>query len=154
MKGSKKIFTLLIFPLFSIAVAFTGCPEPVGSLSDDSGSAPPPPDYIKAEPEHLFYNEKQMFLPDDVAVWRIGSSRKELINVEKITIFIRDRDFDGEEVVPPTGLLLLRGDKDKSYSIKIVSISYLNMETDYRIAVVDPSFGINDGDGTVIIIDW
>ena len=153
MKGSKKIFTLLIFPLFSIAVAFTACPEPVGSLSDNSGPspAPPPPDYIIAEPQQFIYNENDRFWPDHVKVYRIGSSGKRLIaDSDNITINIEDAN--GTMDVPSTGLPLSRG--NLNVAIKTVSISYRNMDTSYRIAVVDPGLGINDGGGTIIFIDW
>jgi len=147
MKGSKKIFTLLIFPLFSIAVGFTGCSEPIGTLLTDSntGSAP---DYIRAEPQQFIYNEKTTFWPEDVKVWRISSSGRKLItDIDKIKFIIGDSG--GEVEVPhQTGLSL------DSKGIKTVFIRYLDMDTSYHIAVVDPGLGINDGDGTPIIINW
>ena len=140
MKSAKNFLTLLIF---SIAVAFTGCPESVGSLLTDTA-----PDYISAEPKKFIYNEKTTFWSEDVKVWRIGSSGKKLItDIDKIKFIIGDADGD-KEVPHQTGLSL------DSKGIKTVFISYLNMDTSYHIAVVDPGLGINDGDGTPIIINW
>ena len=139
MKRAKKILTLLIF---SIAVAFIGCPEPVGSLLTDIA-----PEYIKAEPERFLYKENDRFWPEDVKVLRVGSfGEKHIDDTDNIKIFIEDANNEKEEV-QPTGFVL------SPQGIKTVYISYQSMNTSYRIEVVDPSTTISDGDGTAIKFD-
>jgi len=142
MKGLKKVFTLLIFPLFSIAVGFTGCTAPVGSLL--ANSAGPVPDSIKAMPKRYIYTKNQTFMRGDVEVWRISSSgRVPITDTDNIKI-----NIDGAEVPQGETGLTVGSIKEA----KTVSVSYQNMEDKYRIQVVD-EWEQTDGDGIQIQID-
>jgi len=103
MKGSVKIFTLIIFHLFSIAVAFTACSAPVGSLLADSGSDPS----IKVVLRPRVFHINTVFMPENVQVWKTGSSGRELVtDTDNIKISIRDGELEVENEVPQVMLVL------------------------------------------------
>jgi hypothetical protein len=154
----KKCFTLLIFPLFSIAVAFTSsCSPPIGGLLH--GSAPV--DYIRAAPSRVLYDLRNWFRPADpnegVQVYGVFGGVEELIDIEKVEIkVIDDPDIANAEVELPVhnkqeGIPLL------SKGVKTVVISYDGMETRYPIVVGEPGTSgwfEQDGTGSGIQIIW
>jgi hypothetical protein len=148
---TKNFFTLLIFSLFSIAVAFTGCSEPVGSLLYSV-------DYIKAVPTRsILYGEGDWFKPaQDVKVIGVFGGVEDEIDIDEVKIkIIHDPGFtiETEDTVSnnQTGLRLT------SKGPKAVVISYKNMEARYDIAVGEPGMGDGgwgDGEGSGIILNW
>ena len=159
MKGTKNIFTLLIFPLFFIAVAFTaGCSSPIGGLLVDSnrGTAL---DYIKAKPKRFLYDKGDLFEPaKDVKVIGVFGGVENEIDIDKVEIkIINDPGYAGSEppdIVPDNqvGLPLVTD------GIKDIVITYNNMETRYTIAVgkegTNSGGGWGGGSGSGITINW
>jgi len=152
MKGTKIFFTLLIF---SIAVAFIGCPEPVGSILYAV-------DYIKAVPNKTMYGKYDWFKPaQQLKVIGVFGGAEDEIDINKVKIkIIADPGFtdEGESSVDDNkeGLVLdLEGPKT-------IVITYNHngaiLETRYNIAVGAPGTGEGGwGDtdnGTGIKIDW
>jgi hypothetical protein len=90
MKDTKIFFTLLIF---SIAVVFTGCPEPVGSILYSV-------DYIKAVPSKTVYGKNEKFIPaQHVKIIGVFGGTEDLIDITKVNIKVIDpvdpnSDFD------------------------------------------------------------
>jgi len=139
MKGTKKIFTLLIFP---VAVAFTGgCSSPIGGLLIDSTTL----DFIRAEPERFVYRDDyDPFIPaQDVKVFGFFGRKKTPIAIEEVKITISGLPYSTEDVI-----ILKEGVKDPvllSSGIKDILISYRGEETNYHISVGETKTG--DGDG-------
>jgi len=150
MKGVKQFLTISIFLLFYIAVAFTGCSEPVGSLLYSV-------DYIKAVPSKTLYGQNEWFRPvKHVKVVGVFGGVEDEIPIENVAIkIIENPGFSGENELPvtdnQTGLVLeFEGPKE-------VVITYNNYETRYRIAVGEPGVGEEGGwgdGGTGIVIIW
>jgi len=157
MKGTKKIFTLLIF---SVAVAFTGgCSSPIGSLLAESGATL---EYIRAEPKRFVYGSSDLpedwFIPkDDVDVFGIFGGKEKPIAIKDVKIVISGYPFsiDDEDIVlneghKESGLLLTSG-------IKNIIITYNGKETLYRISVGETETGeviVGGDDGSGIEIKW
>ena len=150
MKSTRRLFTLLIFSLFSIAVAFTGCSDPTGSLLYSI-------DYIKAVPNKFLYGHNDPFVPaKHVKVIGVFGGVEDPIDITKVKIkIIHDPGYinEKEEPVPDNqkGLVL------ESEGIKTVVITYNDMETRYDIAVGEPGMGEGgwgDGEGAGIVITW
>jgi len=151
MKDVKKIFSLIILPLFFIAVVFTGCSEPVGSLLHSI-------DYIKAVPSKSAYGQYDWFKPaEHVTVIGVFSGVEEKIDINKVKIkIIQEPGFSGEKEFPVTdnqkGLPLA------NTGLKTVVITYNNLEASYAIIVGEPGTGNpgwgNSNGGTGIIINW
>jgi hypothetical protein len=136
MKSTKKFFTLLFF---SIAVAFTGCPAPVGSLRYSI-------DYIKAVPSKFVYGKNDWFKPaQHVKVVGVFGGVEDIIDIDKVKIkIIEDPGFIDNEIPVDDnkeGLVL------EFEGPKAVVISYNNMETRYNIAVGAPGVGEEGGWG-------
>jgi hypothetical protein len=141
MKGSEEIFTLLIFPLFSIAVAFTACSAPVGSLLADGST-----DTIKVVLRPRVFHINTVFMPENVQVWKTSRSSKEpelVKDTDNIKISIND-DLGEKEVNQETGFPL------KFLGTKTVTVSYMKMEDFDSIQVVEPWVPIDDGGGIII----
>jgi len=150
MKDAKQHLTFILFSVFCIAVAFTGCSDSAGSLKYSV-------DYIKALPRIAYYGMNDLFVPaKDVKVIGVFGGVEEVIDINKVEIrIIHDPGFNTEKEQLVTGgrcLLETEGPKD-------VVITYNNLETSYRIAVGAP--GTGDGyvwgdadDGSGIIINW
>ena len=148
MKSAKKIFTFLFF---SIAVAFTGCSEPIGSLLATDVA-----DHIRVEPKRFVYESNEKFIPADekegVDVYGVFKGIEKPIAIKDVEIKVNDTGW-GDSIVlneseKKEGLLLAVGIKD-------IVISYKSMETFYRIYVgakVGDSGG--GGGGPAVIIDW
>jgi len=161
MKGAKTFSILLIF---SIAVAFTGCSEPVGSLLYSA-------DYIKAEPKKYEYGQYAYFIPTKkeqyLKVIGIFSGKEEEIDLGLVDIkIIQDPGYSDEKVIinlytDHNGFIL---DKDAGLQlnetgVKEVVIYYKNLKASYRIFVGDPEkmdggWGNGDRGGTGIGIIW
>jgi len=155
MKGTRKFFTSIFLLLFFIAVAFTGCSEPVGSLLYSV-------DYIKAMPRITYYGNGDRFKPaEDVKVIGVFGGVEDEIDIEKVQIkIIHKPGFigGGEENLIPDNEIGIRFDSEGP---KDVVITYNNLETSYRIAVGAPGTGEgnvwggdDDGEGAGIIIIW
>jgi len=161
MKGTKKFFTLLIFFLFFIAVAFTsGCSFPIGGLQVDDRGATPLNNYIRAEPSRFLFPRNALFIPEK-HVKVFGSLRggaEEPIEITKVSIKI---------IVNPgmTGQREVSVDDNQQGRIlevdglNIVVITYQNMHTKYHIEVGEQSTGTGNGsggggDGAGIVIIW
>ena len=147
MKGAKKIFTFLFF---SIAVGFTGCSEPVGSLL-----APSVADYIRVKPKRFVYESNEKFIPADeeegVEVYGVFKGIEKPIAIKDVEIKVNDTGW-GDTIVlneseKKEGILLAAGIKD-------IVISYKSMETLYRIYVGAKVGDGGGGGGPTIIIDW
>jgi hypothetical protein len=148
MKSAKKIFTFLFF---SIAVGFTGCSGPVGSLLTSNVA-----DHIRVEPKRFVYESNEKFIPADeeegVEVYAVFKGIEKLIAIEDVEIIVNDTGW-GDIIVlneseKKEGLLLTAGIKD-------IVISYKSMETFYRIYVgAKAGDGGGGGGGPIIIIDW
>jgi hypothetical protein len=148
MRAAKKIFTLLIF---SIAVAFTGCSEPVGSLVYNI-------DYIKAVPSKTLYGQKDWYKPaQDVKVIGVfGGVEEEIpITIKEVEIRIIEDPLSTPNEIPvpdkQEGCFL------ENQGPKTVIINYRDKETRYDIAVGEPgmgNIGWGDGVGTGINIDY
>jgi hypothetical protein len=162
MKGAKFITTLLFF---SIAVAFTGCPEPVGSLLYTA-------DYIMPDPKKQDFGQDEWFIPTDkdqkLKIIGIFSGQEEEIDLGLVDIkIIQDPGFSDEKIIinpmftDQNGFIL---DKDVGLPLsetgkKKVVINYKNLKTSYSIFVGDPEkvqggWGSGDKDGTGIGIIW
>ena len=151
MKGTKKFFTFLFFPLFFIAVAFTsGCSDSIGGLEVDN-----PRNYIRAAPYKFLYPVDDYFMVKDVDVIGVFSGRERLININDNDVKI--------EITPPFSREPVPVDKEKGFQltskskgVNTVVISYLDLVTDYPIQVVAPGEvpGYTGGGGTSIIINW
>jgi hypothetical protein len=152
MKSTNKFFTLLIF---SIAVAFTACPAPVGSLLYSV-------DYIKAVPSKFMYGKGDAFKPaEDVKVIGVYGGVEDEIEITEVKIkLIYDPGFTDENEMPvdnnKVGRVL---ENEGPYT---VVITYDKMGTDlearYNIVVGEPGMG-NGGwgdndNGEPIIITW
>jgi len=153
---TKKFFTLLVFPFFFIAVAFTsGCSSPIGSLL----VAGPALDYIRAEPNRFLYSKYDLFIPvKHMEVFGIFGGKKKPIDIDKVEIkIIENPGMTGEKEVPVKdnheGLVL------EFEGIKKVVITSGNMETYYHIEVGEPGTGDDSkwsgsGGGSGIVIYW
>ena len=151
----KKFFTLLTFPLFSIAVVFTSSCSPIGGLLHGGAAI----DYIKAAPIRSLYDQREWFKPaDDVKVFGVfgGVEDPNPIDVDKLEIKVIDDPGLNTEVEIPVEdnqvghPLLTKG-------VKTIVIGYNNMKTSYPIVVAEPgsSGWVNqDGSGTGINIIW
>jgi hypothetical protein len=146
MKSAKKVFTFLFF---SIAVGFTGCSEPIGSLLATDVA-----DHIRVEPKRFVYESDEKFIPADekegVDVYGVFKGIEKPIAIEDVQIKVNDTGWGDSIVLKESekkeGLLLTTGIKD-------IVISYKSMETLYRI-FVGAKAGDGQNDGTIIIIDW
>jgi len=146
MKGAKIFFSLLIF---SIAVAFTGCSEPVGSLIYSL-------DYIKAVPSKLLYGKNERFKPaEQVQVVGVYGGVEDIIDINDVEIKIFENPGFSNVVLSvddkQEGLVL------QTEGPKLVVITYRDKEARYNIAVGGPKGtgdpGWGDG-GTGIVINW
>jgi len=161
MKGTKKFFTLLIFSLFPVAVAFTsGCSAPIGGLI--KGGAAHAVDYIRAAPRRTLYDLRHWFKPADpdegVQVYGVfgGVEDPTPIDIDKLQFKIIDDPGLITEVEVPIannqeGIPLL------SKGVKTVIVSYFGMETRYPIVVGEPGTSgwvVQDGTGSGIIFIW
>ena len=150
----KKFFTLLTFPLFSIAVVFTSSCSPIGGLLHGSAAL----DYIRAAPIRSLYDMQHWFKPaEDVEVFGVfgGVEDPNPIDVIKLEIkIINDPGLVTEKEISVdnlAGYLLL------SKGVKTVVISYNNMKTSYPIVVGEQGTSgwvEQDGSGTGIQIIW
>jgi len=152
----KRFSSLLIFPLFFIAVAITSGCSPIGGLQHTG----PALDYIRAAPIRILYDLRNRFKPaEDVKVYGVfgGVEDPNPIEIDKLKIkVIDDPDIPNAEVeIPVTdnqeGVPLL------SKGVKTVVISYNGMETRYPIVVGEPGTSgwvEQDGSGTGIQIIW
>jgi hypothetical protein len=154
MKATKIFLTLLIF---SIAVAFIGCPTPIGGLQHSL-------DYIRAEPKKFVYPPNVPFVPkEEVEVFGAFGGKEQPIAIKQVEIVVRGYPWSSEDEV------IVLDEDDKIYGIqfdpsfpgvKNVIISYRGKEALYRISVGETDTGeINSGDGEdgpgiVIIPDW
>jgi len=149
MKGIKKFFTLLIFP---VAVALIGC-SPVGSLLVDSNTGAAL-EFIRAEPKRFVYSDEyDPFIPaDDVEVFGIFGGKEKPIAIKEVEIVISGYPF-GDDVI-----VLGESEKEEGLQLnpgrKNIVISYKGMETLYRISVGETKTGDNDNSGPGLIIDW
>jgi len=158
MKGTKRFFTLLLFPLFPVAVGLTsGCSAPIGGLLH--GGSALAVDYIRAAPIRILYDQRHWFKPEkDVEVFVVlgGVEDPNPIDIDKLQFKIIDDPglntemeivvIDNEEGLP----LLNKG-------VKTVVVSYEGMETRYPIVVGEPGtsgFVNQDGSGTGIEFIW
>jgi len=145
MKRAKGFFTLLFF---SVAVAFTGCPTPVGSILYSV-------DYIKAVPSKYLYGEDDWFKPaQHVQVIGVFGGVEEVIDIDKVEIIIiEDPDMNTGGVITVTNNQA--GLKLEKEGNKRIVITYNKWETHYDIAVGVPGIGgggYGDGDTTIQII--
>ena len=147
MSGTKYFFSLFIFPVFFIAVAFTaGCSSPIGSLLIDSGSTI---DFIRVEPKRFVYSdEDDLFIPvDDMDVFGIFRGIERPIAIEDVEIIISEYPFPTEDKV------IVLDELDKEFGIQLDSgrknivISYSGKETLYRISVGETETGDGGGNG-------
>ena len=155
MKGTKKFFTLLIFPLFFIAVAFcAGCSSPagggpIGSLLAARGTS----DYIKAVPKYFLYETNGWFVPEhDVDVFSVSGEVEELIDIYKVEFkIIENSDNSGKQEIP---VPVIEGFplQKVSEGVKTVIVTYNNMKTNYHINVGERGTGEVDSGGGIIII--
>ena len=152
MKGAKKFFTLLIFP---VAVAFIGGCSPIGGLLTDPGATL---DFIRVEPERFVYSDEfDPFIPAaDMKVFGIFGKKEKPIAIEEVEkIIISEYPFSTDEPIVLENL-------DKDFEIQLnpgrkeIVISYKGMETLYRISVGETKTGGDDvgGDGITIGLDW
>jgi len=147
MKGAKII---LIFLFFSIAVGFTGCSGPVGSLLASDVA-----DHIRVEPKRFVYESNEKFIPADeeegVKVYGVFKGIEKPIAIEDVGIKVNDTDGWDTIVLTESdkkeGIILDSGLKD-------VVISYKSMDTLYRIYVGAKAGDGGGGGGPIIIIDW
>jgi len=158
MKSAKKIFTLLSF---SIAVAFTGCSEPIGSLLHSI-------DYIKAVPSKTYYGANDLFIPArHLKVIGFFGGVQEEIDINKVKIkLIYDPGFTSEHTIilqPLTDGEGFISDNQTGLPLEdqgpyTVVLSYNNLGTSYSIGVGVPGTGgggFGDGeDGSSLGIDW
>lgn len=160
MKGTKRFFTLLLFPLFSVAVAFTsGCSAPIGGLLH--GGAAQSVDYIWAAPIRILYDQRHWFKPaTDVEVYGVFGGVKDPnpigIDELKFTI-IDDPGLNTEMEIPVT-------DNQEGYpllnkGVKTIVVSYpgTEMKASYPIVVGEPGssgWANQDGSGTGIEFIW
>jgi len=148
MKDTKKFFTLLMFPLFCIAVAFTGCAEPVGSLLYSV-------DYIIAKPNRSLYGRKDWYKPaQDVKVIGVFGGVEDEIDINKVEIKIIE-----DPLSTPREIIITDNQEGCFLEFegpKTVVITYRDMEARYDIAVGAPGTGdVGWGDGgTGIIIEY
>jgi len=154
MKSAKKIVTLLIF---SVAVVFTGCSEPVGSLQASNVT-----DHIRVEPKRFVYKSNEEYKPADedegVKVFGVFKGIEEPIAIEDVDIKISETDaWSEEDAVVLSEENKKTGYKFTSLGIKDISISYKknkSMKTLYRIYVGPDVVGDGDEEGVLIIINW
>jgi hypothetical protein len=149
MKDTKKFFTLLFFPFFFIAVAFTiSCSSPIGSLLDNI-------DYIKAVPSKSLYGQKDWFKPaKDLKVIGVFSGVEDEIDINKVEIKIIE-----DPLSTPNEIIVNNNQEGcflENKGPKTVVITYRDLEARYDIAVGEPGTGeIGWGDGgTGITIDY
>jgi hypothetical protein len=159
MKGTKRFFTLLIFPLFPIAVVLaSGCSAPIGGLI--KGGSAHAVDYIRAAPIRVMYDLRHWFKPaEDVEVFGVfgGVEDPNPIDIDKLNFkIIEDPNIPNAELELPVtdnqgGIPLL------TKGVKTVVISYNGMETRYPIVVGEPGTSgwvEQDGTGSGIKIKW
>ena len=149
---AKNIFTLLIF---SIAVVFTGCSVPIGSLLADS-----PLEFIRVEPKRFVYASDEYFKPADedegVDVYGIFGGKQDLIPIKDVKITISGYPVGDAPIV------LNESQKFEGYDLtqlvpgtQTIEISYRGKETSYRISVGETETGDGDnGNGKGITIGW
>jgi len=150
MKSAKKILTLFFF---SLAVAFTGCPEPVGGLLYSV-------DYIKAVPNKATYGRDEWFKPEEhLTVIGVISGKEEIIPINDVDIkIIQDPDFtDDDKVIPVPNKHI--GVQLEHTGLKAVIINYNNLEASYVIIVGEPGevvggWGSDGESGTGVVIIW
>ena len=145
MKGARNFFTLLIF---SIAVAFTDCSSPIGSLQIDSDSDATL-NFIRLEPNRFVYSDEyDPFKPVfDVEVFGIFGGKED-------QIFIEDKELKIEITEYPYGnnvIVLSDSEKENGLQLdpgrKVITISYRGKDAFYRISVGETKTG-GDGDGS------
>jgi len=148
MKGAKKILTFLFI---SIAVGFTGCSEPVGSLLASNVA-----DHIRVEPKRFVYESNERFIPADeeegVKVFGVFKGIEKPIAIEDVEIKVNDTGWGATIVL--TELDKKDGIKLASPGLKDVVISYRGMKTLYRIFVGADIGDGGIGGGPTIIIGW
>jgi len=149
MRDTKKILTLLIFPIFLIAAAFTGCSDPVvGSLAYSV-------DYIKAVPNKYIYGKNDKFIPArDVKVIGVFGGVEDSIDINNVNI----------KVVDPLSYIdpILIGNNQNgepldTEGVRHIVISYQNLETHYGISIGAPGTGDftwGDGGASITINYW
>jgi len=144
MKGTKEIFTLLIF---SIAVAFTnGCSSPIGGLLVDSL------DFITVEPNRFVYSKDEYdpFKPiDHVKVYGIFGKKKDEIPIEnkELKIEISEYPFtEGKNVIVLSEIDKVEG-CELTPGKKNITISYRGKDAFYRISVGETKTGDGDDSG-------
>jgi len=157
MKGSKIFFTLLIF---SIAVVFIGCPEPIGSLEYSL-------DYIKAIPSRSLYGKNDQFIPaQHMKVIGVFGGVEDKIDIDIVKIKLiydkidDDVQYNNEKELPVSDNQMGITLEWKGPYTVIITYNHNGtlFETSYNIAVGEPGTGEGGWPGSEggsgFIIEW